>query len=154
MDRGKLGVKRSLAIEGHGVPVGLVLAGANRHDCQLLQATLENLAAVRPAPTPEQPQHACLDKGYDYHFVRALLGAQGFQAHIRSRGEEQDAKKKDPSPPPRRWKAERTLSWFNRFRGLLIRWAKKDENYLAFGHWVAGVIALRMAYALADCQLG
>ena len=154
MDRGKLGVKRSVAIEGHGVPVGLELAGANRHDCKLLEATLGMFAARRPAATAAHPQQVCLDKGYDYDFVRALLGAQGFQAHVRSRGEEKDAKTKDPSHPPRRWKVERTGSWFNRFRGILIRWAKKPENYLAFCQFVAGTIALRMAYTLADCQFG
>jgi putative transposase len=154
VDRGKLGVKRSLAIEGHGVPVGLVIAGANRHDCKLLQATLETFAALRPAPSSASGQQVCLDKGYDYDFVRDLLGAQAFQAHIRRIGEAKDAPQKDPAPPPRRWKVERTGSWFNRFRGLLIRWAKKDENYLAFCQFVASVIALRMAYALADCQFG
>ena len=153
-DRGKLGVKRSLAIEGHGVPVGLVLAGANRHDCKLLEATLATFAALRPAPTSEHPQQVCLDKGYDYDFIRALLGEQAFEYHIRSRGEENEAQQKDPTRPPRRWKAERTISWFNRCRGILLRWAKKDENYLAFCHFVAGTIALRMAYALADCQFG
>ena len=38
---------------------------------------------------------------------------------------------------------ERTHSWFNRFRGLLVRWAKKAENYLAFLHLVCGIIAWR-----------
>jgi transposase len=31
-DRGKSGVKRSLLTEGHGVPIGLTIEGANRHD--------------------------------------------------------------------------------------------------------------------------
>ena len=29
------------------------------------------------------------------------------------------------------WVVERTHSWINRFRRLLIRWEKKSENYLA-----------------------
>ncbi|WP_274381936.1 transposase [Noviherbaspirillum sedimenti] len=43
----------------------------------------------------------------------------------------------------RRWVVERTHSWMNRFRGLLIRWEKKSENYLAFLHIACGVIAWR-----------
>ena len=153
-DRGKLGVKRSLLIEGHGVPLGLVVDGANRHDCKLLEATLQNLPVPRPTPTPEHPQHVCLDKGYDYDFVRKLLILAAFLGHIRPLGEETSQIVKDPRQPPRRWKVERTGSWFNRFQGVLIRWCKKPENYLAFCHFVGGVIALRMAYALADCQSG
>ena len=32
VDRGKLGMKRSLMVEGRGIPLGRVLAPANRHD--------------------------------------------------------------------------------------------------------------------------
>ncbi|EKO62237.1 transposase DDE domain protein [Leptospira kirschneri str. H2] len=32
---------------------------------------------------------------------------------------------------PRRWVVERTNSWHNRFRAILIRWERKSENYLA-----------------------
>ena len=35
----------------------------------------------------------------------------------------------------RHWVVERTHSWLNRFRHLLIRWAKKPENYLAMRHF-------------------
>ncbi|NEX61798.1 IS5/IS1182 family transposase, partial [Noviherbaspirillum sp. 17J57-3] len=33
--------------------------------------------------------------------------------------------------------------WLNRFRGLLIRWAKKAKNYLAFLHFACGIITWR-----------
>jgi hypothetical protein len=36
-DRGKAGVKRSLLTEGHGVPIGLATAGANRNDMKLVR---------------------------------------------------------------------------------------------------------------------
>jgi putative transposase len=48
--------------EGHGVPIGLAVAGATRHDMKLVRATLASLVVKRPAPTPEQPQGLCLDK--------------------------------------------------------------------------------------------
>ena len=57
-DRGKFGVKRSVLTEANGVPVGLAVAGANRHDMKLLWATVEAIpvsaSGVTP-PTPEQP---------------------------------------------------------------------------------------------------
>src|SRR5699024_10175856 len=43
-DRGKSGQKRSVLVEGHGLPIGVVLAGANRHDSPLLRPTLECLS--------------------------------------------------------------------------------------------------------------
>jgi len=45
----------------------------------------------------------------------------------------------------RRWVVERSHSWMNRFRRLLLRWDKKPENYLAFLHFACGFIAFRAA---------
>lgn len=61
-DRGKSGVKRSLLTEGHGVPIGLTIAGANRHDMKLVRPTIESIIIDRPEPTEEHPQGMCLDK--------------------------------------------------------------------------------------------
>jgi putative transposase len=47
-DRAKSGVKRSLLTEGHGVPVGLAVDGANRHDMKLVRETIESLVVARP----------------------------------------------------------------------------------------------------------
>jgi hypothetical protein len=71
--------------EGHGVPLAVVVAGANRHDMKLVRATLEQIVAPRPAPTAEQPHGLGLDKGYNYDEVRATVAEFGFTAHIRSR---------------------------------------------------------------------
>src|SRR5215469_9177922 len=57
--------KRSLLTDGAGIPLALVVAGANRHDVKLLSATLDGLVISRPEPTAEQPQYLCLDAGYD-----------------------------------------------------------------------------------------
>lgn len=43
VDRAKSGLKRSLLVEGAGIPIGCELAGANRHDSPLLHPTLERL---------------------------------------------------------------------------------------------------------------
>ena len=69
--------------------------GANRHDMKLVRATVDSLPVPRPAPSPDQPQGMCLDKGYDYGEVRRILDEFGFTAHIRSRGEEAQAIKKE-----------------------------------------------------------
>lgn len=142
-DRAKSGVKRSLLTEGHGVPLGLAVEGANRHDMKMVRQTIASLVVERPEPTLEHPQGVCLDKGYDYQEVRDILVEFGFTAHIRSRGEEAKALKQEAGTRARRWVVERTHSWMNRFRRILIRWEKKPENYLGFLHFACALIAFR-----------
>jgi putative transposase len=142
-DRGKQGTKRSLLTEASGVPVGLVVAGANRNAFKLARATLESIPIARPVPTPEQPQGVCLDKGYDFDEVRALLAEFGFTAHIRARGEEAQAIKREAGYKARRWVVERAHSWMNRFRRILVRWEKQPANYLGLLHLVCALITYR-----------
>jgi putative transposase len=133
-DRGKQGVKRSLLSDGAGIPLAAAAAGANRHDMKLLAATLDGIAVARPAPAPEDPQHLCLDAGYDYEAVRAEAAERGYTAHIRSRGQAARDKAAHPGGRARRWVVERTHGWLNRSRRLLVRWEKKLGNHLAFVH--------------------
>ena len=131
--------------EGSGVPVGLAVDGANRHDMKLTRQTIESIPIDRPAPTTDEPQGMCLDKGYDFDEVRDLLTEFGFTAHIRARGEEAQAIKKEAGFKARRWVVERTHSWMNRFRRILIRWEKKPENDLGLLPLVCAVITYRCA---------
>ena len=127
------------------MPVGLVVDGANRNDFKLARATLASIPIDRPTPTLEEPQGLCLDKGYDYPEVSALVDEFGFTAHIRTRGEEAQALKREAGYRARRWVVERTHSWMNRFRRILIRWEKKPANYLALLHLVCALITYRAA---------
>ena len=144
-DRGKRGVKRSLLTEGHGVPLGMVVAGANRPDLKLVASTLYSMIVERPEPTAEEPQGLCLDKGYDYEEVRATLAVFGFTAHITAQGKEARARKRQAGLKARRWVVERSHSWLNRFRRLLVRWDKKADNYLGFLHFGCALVAFRAA---------
>ena len=125
------------------MPVGLAVAGANRPDMKLVTETVDSVAVKRPRPTKTRPQGMCLDKGYDYAEVRETLREFGFTAHIRARGEEAQALKREAGFRARRWVVERTHSWMNQFRRVLIRWDKKVDNYLAFLHFACALIAFR-----------
>jgi len=138
-------VKRRLLTEGHGVPLGLAVDGANQPDMKLVRSTLDSLVVKRPAPTAEQPQGMCLDKGYDDQEVREILEEFGFTAHLRSRGEEAQAIQAHAYQKARRWVVERTHSWMNRFRRIVVRWDKKPEPYLAFLHCACALITFRAA---------
>ncbi len=120
------------------------ITAANRHDKWEVGPVLD--AVVLRAPRgPRRPRHLCLDKGYDYADAEASVRARRIQPHIRRRGE----------PPligrvhgrPRRWVVERTASWHNRFRALLVRWERRAANYLGLLHLACGLIAFQQAIA-------
>jgi putative transposase len=98
---------------------------------RLLAATLDGVVVARPAPNGGR-QHLCLDAGYDYDAVREQAAARDYEPHIRSRRAEQASRARVPGWRARRWVVERTHSWMNRSRRLLVRWEKKAGNYLAF----------------------
>jgi transposase len=125
--------------------MGLAVEGANRHDMTLVRATLDSFVVKRPAPTAEQPQGLCLDKGYDDDEVRELRDEFGFTAPSRARGEEAQALQQEAGFSARRWVVERTHSWMNRCRRMLVRWDKKPEHSLAFLHCACALIAFRAA---------
>jgi transposase len=120
--------------------VGLAVAGANVNDFKLARETLESIPVKRPRPSRHQLQNLCLDKGYDFDEVRDLAREFRFTAHIRSRGEEAKLIRRSARFKARRWVAERTHSWMNRYRRILIRWEKKAENYIGMLHLVLGCI--------------
>ena len=137
--------------EARGMPVGLVLDGANRHDVKLVESTLASLPpaaeAARQAHRADGgEQGLCLDASYASKQVRETLATLGYTAHIRPHGEEVQAKK--AGQKARRWVVEWTHPWLNRFRHLLIRWAKKPENYLATLHFARARITWH------DCLFG
>jgi len=142
-DRAKDGTKRSLLVDATGIPLGLAVDGANRNDHKLFAETVQSIPVTRPRPTPREPQGMCLDKGYDYDEVRELGIAFGFTMHIRCRGEEAKALKKTATVRARRWVVERTHSWMNRFRRILVRWEKREDTFFAMLHLVCGIITWR-----------
>jgi len=84
----------------------------------------------------------CLDKGYDYADADEAVWRRRFVGHIRRRGEERRRCRRGERA--RRWVVERTHSWFNRHRKLLIRWEKKPQNYLALMQFAAMLMVWRL----------
>jgi putative transposase len=118
-------------VEANGGPLAVVISGANTHDTKLLSETLEAVIVERPRPTEEEPQHLCLDKGYDNPTGRMAVAAHGYVPHIRRIGEEKLDDNRQPRYPARRWVVERTLAWLSKCRAILVRYDKKAQNYLA-----------------------
>jgi len=49
--------------------------------------------------------------------------------HVRSRGEEHAEKRRNPQARAHRWVVERTHSWLNRYRKLLVRFEKTALSF-------------------------
>ena len=129
--------------EARGIPVAVVLSGANRHDMKKLEELLD---ATVVEPTPTEPPHLALDRGYAYDGCRAAAAARGYEPHIPP---PTSAARPLPPPghpdrhPPRRWVVEVAHAWFNRFRRLLTCTEKRASHYLAFVHLTAVLIVYR-----------
>jgi putative transposase len=121
--------------------------GANRHDQKLLGPSVDSIPIERPVPSAEAPQNLCLDAAYDAPAVAEEVATMGFVPHIRSRGEEIEAKARTSGWRARRWVVEAAHSWINRNRAMLIRWSKKDENHLALLELSCGLLAFKKAHA-------
>jgi transposase len=80
-DRGKTGTKRSLLVNGQGLPLGIVVSGANTPDGQLLEPTLQAVPIDRPAAEAGE-QNLCLDKGYTGESCAAVAEAEGYTLHV------------------------------------------------------------------------
>ena len=109
----------------------MCIAGANVNDALLLKATLEAIVVERPPVTEEAPQHLCLDKAFDNATGASAAVEAGYTPHIRRIGEEKLDTAGEKVYPARRWVVERTWAWLSRWRGILVRWEKKADNYLA-----------------------
>lgn len=128
VDRGKQGTKRSVMVDGNGIPVGCVIAGANRHDSILLGPTLEKLARFGFDLPERITVH--LDAGYDSRKTRDLLTTLGCDWEISTKG--------TPLQTGARWVVERTNAWHTRgFRKLQIcteRHARVIEAFIALAN--------------------
>jgi transposase len=131
VDRRKGGLKRSVATEASGIPLGIVSAGANRHDSPLLAPTFA-AAADQVGPLPEHVT-GHLDAGYDSGVTRDLLTQLGFDGEISRRG--------IPAPIQvgKRWVVERTHSWMNGY-GKLRRCTDRNATIVDFWLYLAAAL--------------
>jgi transposase len=125
VDRGKLGIKRSVAVDVRGIPLGIVSAPANRHDSPLLAGTLDATRALDLLP---EGTSVLLDRGYDSETTREKLRARGLIVEISQKG------KPAPLAATGRWIVERTNSWHNVHKKLV--WCTERRGRV-IDFWIA-----------------
>ncbi len=135
-------------MDARGIPLSLVASGANRHDSVLLRSTLANIVCARPNPDGGPLETLCADAAYVGFPAQAASRLQGYQLNVKTRREERDEKRNDPSHKARRWVVERTHSWLNRFRKLLVSFEKTEASYNALLSLAAALICWRQTISI------
>jgi transposase len=126
-------------VDERGVPLSIVVTGANRHDVSQLELVLDEIVIDRP----DTEQHLCADKGYTGEPAQKAIKDRNYIPHVVQRGEEIQEKRNNPGYRARRWIVEVTHSWLNRFRKLLVRYEKLTATHVALLHMAAAIIAFR-----------
>ena len=134
----KNGTKRHILVDERGVPLSIVVTGANRHDVTQIEPVLKN--RIRK-PRGRTQQNLCADAGYSGEKSENIMRAYHYTPHIRSRGEEKIAIQHGFKA--RRWIVEVVHSWFNRFRKLLVRYEKTNAAYESLLQLAASIIIFR-----------
>jgi putative transposase len=151
-DRGKKGTKESVLVDADGGPLGAVIAAANVNDHLLLRQTIEAIVVERPEPAAEAPQHLCLDADYDNPTGREAAAAGKYTPHIVPVRKESRSKARKKGHKPRRWVVERTLAWLSKCRAILVRYDKKDENFLGLIQLASVLFWYRRLHRLGRCD--
>jgi transposase len=129
VDRAKPGSKLHLAVDGGGLPLSLLLTGANINDGTMFEALVDDLPRVRtPAGRRRRrPAKVHADKAYDHRRCRAYLSRRGIKVRIARCGIESSRRL-----GRNRWKAERTIAWLAGCRRLRVRYERDSERFFAF----------------------
>lgn len=141
----KRGSKRHLLVDGRGVPLSIIVTGANVNDISRIEAVLDGAVVQRSCPPRRRSKHLCADAGYRSQAAREAIERRGYIPHVVDRRKEAELKRRQPGVKARRWVVEVCHSWFNRFRKLLIRYEKLDRSFIALNHLAAAIIAFRKA---------
>jgi transposase len=141
-------------VDGRGVPLSLIVTGANRHDVSQLAAVLDGSVGPRPTPAARRSKHLCADAGYTGMPALGIREEHGSIPHVKGRGQEADEQRRDPTKRARRWIVEVAHSWFTRFRKRLVRYEKLERSFLGLHHLAAAIIAFRKIHWIINIIYG
>ena len=139
-----------MAVDGGGLPLSLLVTGANTNDSLVFAALLDDLPPVR---TPDggrrcRPDKCHADKAYDTRHCRRYLTRRGIKVRITRRGIESSTRL-----GRHRWKAERTIAWLAGCRRLRIRYDRDSERFFAFAILACDRLCYNRLPCVATAQL-
>lgn len=138
-DRGKTGAKRSLLVNGRGVPLGAARASANCNDHLLVLEAPDIIPAGCPYPSDDIEIGAWLDKGHDIDGESDALRQNGHLPHIMPRDVEQVLKENVPGYIARSRLMECAMGLQRSSCCWPVRWETNfanswDLGFIAFEH--------------------
>lgn len=135
------GVKIMVLVDARGLPVAVETMSATPHESTLVQQLFDFML------TREPPQRVIGDKAYDSDRLGDDLGEQGIELiaphRINRRRETATQDGRSLRRYIRRWKVERTISWFQNFRRLCIRYEKSTRLFQGFLHLGCTLLLLK-----------
>ncbi|WP_143010778.1 IS5 family transposase [Cupriavidus necator] len=139
-DRARPGSKHHLLTDAQGIPLSLILTGANRNDITQLLPLIEAIPPIRgkrgrPLSKPSIVQG---DRGYDHDKYRKPLHAAGIATEIARRGEPHGS-----GLGKTRWVVERTIAWLHNFKRLRVRFERLAIIHEAFLKMACCIICWR-----------
>jgi putative transposase len=140
---GKKGSKRSLLVDAAGIPLSLVASGAQVHDVKLLEPTLDRIVVKHPPPKVPPKENLCADQGYAGVPAKQAMERRHYRPHVPQRGEPKKGKRRKADAKARRWVVERTHSWLNRYRKLLVRFEKTALSFEGLLELACALIVFR-----------
>ena len=143
--RGK-GTKLMVLADGQGTPLGVHVEKASPSEVKLLEAALANGRIGGRRARRRRPKRLIADRGYDSNPLRALLVRRDIEPIIPARRNNRVATHQDGRKLrryKRRWIIERTNSWLQNFRRLVVRYERKVKNFEALVHLACALVALK-----------
>jgi len=140
-DRRKPGSKHHVITDGMGVPLNVILTGANRHDVTQLLPLVDGIPPVagKPGHPRQRPARLYADRAYDSETHRHELRRRHIEPHLAQRNTAHGS-----GLGVYRWVSERTLSWFHGFRRLRTRFERRSDIHQAFMTLAESLICFRM----------
>jgi transposase len=129
-------------VDPRGTPLAVHLAAANESEVNLIEPTLDNL------PFDDRvPEHLIYDRAADSDPLRERLreerGIELVCPHRKSRKRPPTQDGRACRRYKRRYKVERTHSWFHNFRRTIIRYETTLERYTGWIHLACLIMTLR-----------
>jgi transposase len=135
------GVKIMVLVDARGLPVAVDTCSASPHESRLVQGLFDFMLTI------DAPERIIGDKAYDSDALDEALDGEGVELiapHRRNRKPENVTQDGRPLRRyQRRWTVERTISWFQNFRRLCIRYEKSTTLFQGFLHLGCSIILLR-----------
>lgn len=128
-DRRKCGSKHHIITDANGIPLAIVLTGANTHDVTQLLPLVDGIRPVKgkPGRPRQRPERVQGDRGYDSEPHRKQLRQRNIEPVLAKRNTDHGS-----GLGVFRWVVERTLAWLHQFRRLRTRYDRRDDIHEAF----------------------